>query len=161
MLTSTERAPLIAYLREFPARLEALVNGLTPTQLTTPPVGVMQGEWTIAQNVHHLADSHLNAYIRFKLILLEAVPTVKPYQQDAWAATADSIPADIAPSLAILRGLHDRWTTLMQSIPEAAWARVGHHPEVGEISLEWILTHYVDHCDGHLDQITRTLNALS
>ncbi len=153
MLTQEERRQQIAIIRAAPEKFEALVKGLSDEALTAHP---LEGEWSVAQNIHHLADSHMNAYIRFKFILMQENPTIMPYDQDDWAATADSNSPHIASSLAILRGLHDRWTALMASLDDAQWERTGIHPEVGTITLEWILTHYVEHSQIHIDQITRT-----
>lgn len=155
MLTSEQRQAYIATLAEFPQTLEAVVGALTADQLTTP---YLAGEWTVAQNVHHLADSHMNAFVRLKLMLTEENPTVKPYQQEAWARTSDyDLP--IEASLAILRGLHARWVALFTSLTEEQWARTGQHPEVGAISPDNVVETYHNHCHAHLDQIARTLAA--
>lgn len=154
--TLTDRASLIDAIRQLPARLAALVAPLSPEQLTTP---YLPGEWTVAQNVHHLLDSHLNSYVRCKLIRTEDRPTLRPYDQDAWAALPDGSAADLADSLAALAGLHARWARFWEELPEAAWARPGHHPESGEVTLESLLASYAAHGEGHLDQIQRTLAA--
>ncbi len=151
-----ERERLIATIAALPERLEALVAGLSPDELTTP---FLAGEWSVAQNVHHLVDSHMNSYVRCKLILTEGRPALKPYDQDAWAALPDGSEADISVSLAILRGLHERWTRFWRALPDEAWARVGLHPENGPMSLDDILRAYAEHGEGHLDQIRRTLAA--
>jgi hypothetical protein len=156
MFTPQERRARIDKIRRLPAQLEALVSPLTPSQLTTP---YLAGEWTVAQNVHHLADSHINSYIRMRLMLTEDHPTLKPYDQEVWATLPDAGTPDLQSSLAILRGLHHRWVQLFESLQEDDWARAGLHPEVGEITVEDILRIYSDHCDAHLDQITRTLAA--
>ena len=139
-----------------PGEVERLVAGLTPGQLTT---AYLPGEWTVAQNVHHLVDSHLNSYIRCKLIATEEQPPLKPYDQDRWAALADASQADITDSLAMLRHLHARWVIFWESLDEADWARSGFHPESGEVSLDTQLRLYAEHGEGHLEQITRTLVA--
>ncbi|HMQ34259.1 MAG TPA: DinB family protein [Chloroflexaceae bacterium] len=151
-----ERERLVATLAALPARLEALVAGLSAAELTAH---YLAGEWSVAQNVHHLVDSHMNSYVRCKLILTEERPTLKPYDQDAWAALPDGAEADIAVSLAILRGLHERWARFWRALPESAWAREGLHPEAGPMSLDDILRSYAAHGEGHLDQIGRTLAA--
>ena len=156
MLTPEQRRPLIEAIRRLPAQLEALVAPLSPDDLITP---FLAGEWSVAQNVHHLADSHMNSFIRLKLILSEQHPTLKPYDQDAWAAMPDSNHADIEDSLLLLRGLHRRWTALFDSLDEAAWARTGFHPANGDQSAEDLLRSYAAHGEGHLDQINRTLAA--
>lgn len=153
---SAERAAQIAAIAALPAKLEALVAGLTAEELTTP---YLAGEWTVAQNVHHLVDSHTNSYVRCKLILTEERPPLKPYDQDAWAALPDGSSADIADSLAILRGLHARWVRFWEHLPETAWERTGDHPENGPMSLARILQVYAEHGEAHLDQIRRTLAA--
>lgn len=153
---SEERERLIATIAALPGQLEELVTGLGPDQLTAHPLA---GEWSVAQNVHHLVDSHVNSYIRCKLILTEERPPLKPYDQDAWAALPDGAEADITVSLAILRSLHERWVRLWRALPAEAWAREGLHPANGPMSLERILGVYAAHGEAHLDQITRTLAA--
>jgi hypothetical protein len=154
MMKAEERHPLIETIRDFVGRLETAVCHLTPTQLTTH---YLPHEWTVAQNVHHLADSHMNSFIRLKLILTEENPPVKPYDQDAWADKPDSNNPDIQTSLMLLRGLHTRWALLFTSLTEADWQRTGIHPDIGTITPEDLLQIYADHCEAHLDQIARTL----
>lgn len=156
MLTATERQNRIERLRALPERLEALVAGLRDTDLYTP---YLAGEWTVAQNVHHLADSHMNAFIRLKLLLTEDRPTLKPYHQDMWAATPDAMNLPVESSLALLRGLHARWAVLFESLSDDQWQRSGFHPENGDITAEDLLRTYAGHGEAHLDQITRTLAA--
>ena len=157
MFSPEERAVMIARIAALPDQLEALVCALTPEQLTTH---YLAHEWTVAQNVHHLADSHMNAFVRVKLILTEENPAFKPYDQDAWAGTADADQADLGVSLQLLRGLHARWVRLFESLDEAQWQRTGWHPENRRTySPEDILKTYSGHGEGHLDQIRRTLDA--
>jgi len=156
MTDATDRAALIAAIRRLPDELAALVAPLSSEELTT---AYIPGEWTVAQNVHHLLDSHMNSYVRCKLILTEDRPTLRPYDQDAWAALADAGAPDLADSLAALRGLHARWARFWESLPAAAWARAGFHPENGDVSLATLLVAYAGHGAGHLDQIRRTLAA--
>ncbi|MEX1019140.1 MAG: DinB family protein [Litorilinea sp.] len=151
-----EKVALIARIANLPGELRALTANLTAHQLTTP---WLAGEWTVAQNVHHVADSHLNSYIRCKLILTEDHPTLKSYDQDIWAALPDSQSADLAPSLHLLTGLHARWVHFWQTLPADGWARTAYHPENGTVRLVDQLAYYADHGAGHLDQITRTLAA--
>ncbi len=106
MLGEKERAQRIEIIRAYPERLRALVADLTEEQLTTP---YLDGEWTVAQNVHHLPDSHMNSVIRLKLILTEDRPPLKGYDQDAWALLADVAATPIEASLTLLTGLHERW----------------------------------------------------
>jgi hypothetical protein len=155
-MNTPDRAAMIARIHRLPDQLAELVRGLSEQQLTTH---FLAGEWTVAQNVHHLVDSHANSYIRCKLIATEDSPPLKPYDQDAWAMFPDAQTADVEVSLAILRGLHTRWVGFWESLPDAAWARAGYHPENGPMTLDAILRSYADHGEGHLDQITRTLAA--
>jgi len=156
MLTAQQRQEHIHQIRMLPQQLEALVRDLSAEQLTT---AYLPGEWTVAQNVHHLADSHMNSYIRCKLIATEEQPLLKPYDQDQWATFGDATSADIAGSLALLRHLHARWTIFWEQLREPAWQRTGHHPEDGIVSLEMQVQLYAAHGAVHLDQITRTLAA--
>jgi hypothetical protein len=151
MLTAAERHERIDLIRRLPDQLELAVAGLSDTQLDTPYRG---GGWTVRQVVHHLADSHMNAFVRMKLILTEDNPALKPYNQDSWAVTADVTGMPIAPSLALLRGLHERWTALLKSVPDAAWARTAHHPERGSVTLESQLITYAGHGGKHVGAIT-------
>lgn len=152
-----DRQALIEKIRDFPAELEALVAGLTAVQLTTP---APDGEWTIAQNVHHLPDSHMNSYIRCKLIATEDNPTLKPYDEKVWSQFADASGPDLANSLALLQALHARWVIFWQNLPAEAWARTGYHPENKvTVTLDDMLRDYVAHGEAHLAQIRRTLAA--
>ncbi len=153
--TGAERTTMIGVIQRFPAELAALVQDLSDVDLHTH---YLDDEWTVAQNVHHVADSHMNSFVRLKLALTEANPIIKPYDQDAWAVTADyDLP--VAVSLALLRGLHERWCVLWESLSDAQWARTLRHPELGAITVEDHLEVYRDHCHAHIDQIQRTLAA--
>jgi hypothetical protein len=152
----TARREQIAKLRRLPAQVAALVAPLTPAQLTTP---FLAGEWSVAQNVHHLADSHMNSFIRLKLILTEENPTIRPYDQDAWVMTPDAKSPDVQPSLALLAALHQRWADLFESLDEAQWQRTGMHPESGVITPASLAEYYAAHGEGHIAQMLRTLAA--
>lgn len=156
MPTKAERQAMIDKLREFPARLELLVKDLSHQDLTVP---FLVDEWTVAQNVHHLADSHMNAFIRHKKIIFEDNPTLQGYEQADWATSADANHAALEESIMMLKGLHARWVRLFESLQEADWARTGKHAEYGETTLDQQLVIYAEHCDAHIDQITRTLAA--
>jgi hypothetical protein len=143
----SDPAQRIDAIRRFPAQLAQLVEGLTAEQLTT---AYNAPEWTIAQNVHHVADSHMNSFIRFRLLITEDNPTIRGYNQEDWGKLVDSQDADISSSLAILRGLHQRWVQMLESITD--WSRPGMHPESGPISLDSLLTTYANHGEGHLKQ---------
>ncbi len=156
MLSAAERLEKIASIRNLPVVLEASIEGLGDPQLDIP---YRSGGWTVRQVVHHLADSHLNAFIRMKLILTEEKPTLKPYDQDEWAKLPDaSMP--IGSSLAIIRGLHERWVSLLEAVPESSWNRSALHPEIGEVTLESLLLTYAGHGQNHVQQIKalRTTN---
>jgi uncharacterized damage-inducible protein DinB len=156
MLTDAQRQECIAQIRQLPSQIEDLVSDLTQDQLTAHP---LPSEWSVAQNVHHLADSHMNSYIRCKLILTEENPAFKPYDQDAWAALPDAQSADISTSLILLTQLHARWVLFWEALPPDAWARTGFHPESGPVTLEAQLQLYAAHGLAHVGQITRTLAA--
>lgn len=156
MLTPDERRDLVQALRQFPAQLETLVNGLTNAQLNTH---FLENEWTVRQNVHHVADSHMNAYIRTKWLLTKDHPTIVPYDQDQWALMPDVEIVPIAESLTLLHGLHARMAAMFEALTDEQFARTGFHPENGELTVEWQLRTYVRHGNGHLDQIQRTLAA--
>ena len=156
MTTATERQTRIEKIRNLPAQLEAVVQNLSDTDLHTH---FIDGEWTVAQNVHHLADSHMNSFVRLKLILTEDKPTLKPYDQDKWADLPDSCDLPVASSLALLKGLHERWCILLDSLQEGDWKRSGLHPEIGDVTPDDLLRIYAAHGEGHIDQIKKTLAA--
>jgi hypothetical protein len=149
-------ADTITALHEFPQRLASAIANLDDACMTAHP---LTGEWSIAQNVHHLADSHMTSYIRCRLIASELNPPLKPYDQDAWAEFADSQTADVSTSLSILHGLHLRWADFFTNLTASDWERVGYHPELGAVSLQRQLIGYVAHGNEHLEQIARTLAA--
>lgn len=150
-LTPGERAERIRVLATLPGALRAAVDGLSPAQLDTPyrPDG-----WTVRQVVHHLPDSHLNAYIRFKKALTEDHPTIQPYEEGAWAVQTEAREAPVEISLALLDGLHARWVAALEALPEAAWSRTFHHPEIGGLNLDQLLCMYDWHSRHHLAHVT-------
>lgn len=148
--TAEERAAHIAVLRELPARLSDAVNGLEDAQLDTP---YREGGWTVRQVVHHVADSHLNCYVRFKLALTEYEPVIKPYDEAAWAALPDSLtPVDI--SLTLTWALHERWVALLESMTEKDFQKKFTHPERGLQDLATTLSLYDWHSRHHTAHIT-------
>ncbi|MHB8217355.1 MAG: YfiT family bacillithiol transferase [Candidatus Sulfotelmatobacter sp.] len=149
--TSTQRRELIESIEEVPANLRAAVKGLSQPQLDTPyrPEG-----WTVRQVVHHVPDSHLNAYIRFKLALTEQEPTIKPYAEDRWAQLADTQATPLEVSLTMLDSLHDRWVRLLRSLHPEEWKRTFRHPDLGLVSLEKNLALYAWHGRHHVAHIT-------
>jgi hypothetical protein len=156
MMDVPMRVQLIEKIRQLPQQVADLTAGLLPKQLTSH---FLDGEWSVAQNVHHLADSHLNSYVRLKLILTEENPTMRPYDQDLWALTPEANMPDLSGSLTLLHGLHQRWSELFASLDEQQWQRKGFHPENGPITPEDLLESYASHGEGHLDQMQRTLAA--
>ncbi len=152
-----DRAALIQKIRILPEQLTELVVGLSDEQLTTHYV---PHEWTIAQNVHHLVDSHMNSYIRFKLMVTEDHPTLKTYQQEVWAELADAAAPNIDVSLTLLRGLHTRWCIFLESLKATDWSRSANHPEAGTVTIEDMLITYADHGEAHLSQIQTVLDAM-
>ena len=148
--SAADRAAAIRILAEFPARLRLATAGLTERQLDTPyrPDG-----WTIRQVVHHVPDSHLNAYIRFKWTLTESNPTIKPYDQEAWATLADTRLTPVSVSLDLLEAVHRRWVVLLESVKEEDWQRPLIHPESGPMTLDKLLQMYAWHGRHHLAHV--------
>jgi hypothetical protein len=149
-LTEGERQRFIDQIAETPAKLCAAVEGLSPQQLDTP---YRPGGWTVRQVVHHLPDSHLNSYVRFKLALTEEGPTIKPYYEDRWAELEDARHAPLNISLTLLESLHRRWVMLLRSLAEKDFARTFLHPELGVMSLEKNLSLYAWHGRHHVAHI--------
>jgi hypothetical protein len=147
--TSATRAAQIETLRRFPERLRAAVAGLNDAQLDTP---YREGGWTVRQVVHHLADSHANTYVRFKLALTEDYPTIKPYDEAAWARLPDSR-SSIEPSLLFLAGLHGRLVALLESMTGEDFQRSFNHPERGRMNLAINLALYDWHSRHHTAHI--------
>jgi hypothetical protein len=151
IITAAQRSLWIRQIESLPSNLRKAVSGLSGAQLDT---SYRPGGWTVRQVVHHLPDSHLNSYTRFRLALTEDSPVIKPYDEAAWAELPDAKTAPVAPSLALLEGLHARWTVLLQSLGDVPFARTFKHPELGEIRLDWTLGLYDWHCRHHLAHIT-------
>ena len=133
-----------------PARLRAAVSGLSAEQLDTP---YREGGWTVRQVVHHVPDSHMNSYIRFKLALTETDPLIKPYDEAGWAMLSDTANTPIETSLCLLDCLHERWVGLMKGMSETEWQRTFRHPELGPIALDKNLALYAWHGDHHVQHI--------
>ena len=149
--TAHERGELIAQIAACPARLRAAVDGLDDAQLDTP---YREGGWTVRQVVHHVADSHMNAYVRFKLGVTENNPTIKPYDEKTWAETVDGRTAPLEVSLPVIEGVHKRWVQFLRSLDDAALARTIHHPERGPMTLTDLLQLYAWHGRHHTAHIT-------
>jgi hypothetical protein len=146
-----QRKKFIADIEQTPANLRAAVQGLSQQQLETP---YRDGGWTVRQVVHHVPDSHLNAYIRFKLALTEDEPTIKPYMENLWAELDDSRSTPLEVSLALLDSLHSRWVRLLRSLKTDDWKRAFRHPELGIVPLEKNLALYSWHGRHHVAHIT-------
>jgi uncharacterized damage-inducible protein DinB len=150
------RTANIQTLRLLPERLQAAVKDLDDQQLDTP---YREEGWTLRQVVHHVADSHANAYIRFKLALTEEWPTIKPYDEAAWATLHDSLWLPIDGSLALITALHGRWVALLDSLSDDDFHKGYNHPESGHVNLAKALALYDWHCRHHTAHITRLRSA--
>ena len=151
-IAESDRPQLIAIVAETPGNLRNAVAGLSRDQLETP---YRPGGWTVKQVAHHVPDSHMNAYCRFKLALTEDEPTIKPYNESAWAELADSRRVPIEVSLALLDGLHFRWVALLRSMEPADFRRGLRHPEHGKVlTLDQMLGLYAWHGRHHVAHIT-------
>jgi uncharacterized damage-inducible protein DinB len=146
-----ERQEWIGDIEETPARLWAAVTGLTDAQLDTP---YRPGGWTVRQVVHHMADSHMNSYIRFRLALTEEQPTIKTYDEKLWANLSDAREASTEISLTLLDTLHQRWVLLLRSLQPKDFARSLKHPELGLVTLEKYLAVYSWHGKHHVAHIS-------
>lgn len=147
----SSRSENIDSIANLPTNLTAAVDGLNDEQLDTP---YRDGGWTLRQTVHHVADSHINSLCRFKLALTEdETPTIRPYYEDRWAELADSrLPVDV--SLAIIVGVHARWTELLKNMSDTDFTREFTHPETGNWTLESVLGLYAWHSRHHTAHIT-------
>lgn len=150
-VSEAERAGMIATIAEAPARLRAAVAGLSTAQLDTP---YREGGWTVRQVVHHVPDSHLNSYIRFKLALTEKNPTVCAYEEARWAELPEARGGDIEMSLRLLESLHERWAESLRAMTSEQYARTFHHPERGDMRLDQNLALYDWHSRHHVAHIT-------
>jgi uncharacterized damage-inducible protein DinB len=151
--TEADRARWMGEVAALPDALRAAVSGLDPARMATPyrPDG-----WTVRQLVHHVADSHMNAYTRFKLALTEDEPTIKPYDEARWALLPDVDAVDPGVSLLLLDALHARWSALLAALPPEAWARTLRHPAEGRtMRLDYTLGLYAWHGRHHTAHVTR------
>jgi uncharacterized damage-inducible protein DinB len=150
-LTEQQKQSSLDDIANAPANLRKAVKGLSEAQLDTP---YRPGGWTVRQVVHHVPDSHLNSYVRFKLALTEDEPTIKPYAEDRWAELADTKVTPIEVSLTMLDALHDRWMRLLRSLGPEDWQRTFRHPAMGAMTLEKTLALYAWHGRHHVAHVT-------
>ena len=150
-VTPAERERWIGELAAHPAQLRALVERMSEAQLDTP---YRPGGWTVRQVVHHLPDSHMNAYVRVKLALTEHAPTIKPYDEARWAELPDTRLTPVAVSLALVEALHARWTALLGSLTPEQWKRTFVHPDHGRaMTIETATAMYAWHARHHLGHV--------
>jgi hypothetical protein len=149
-ITPEKRRTWIAQLDSLPSDIRRALSGLPAGGLDRP---YREGGWTGRQVVHHVADSHLNAYTRIKLALTEDAPRLKTYEEQFWAELADGRDADPALSLSILDGVHKRLTILLESLTPEQFARKAHHPQSGDITVDYLLQMYAWHCRHHLGHL--------
>lgn len=151
-ITAEQRHAWIEQIAETPARMRAAVQGLTDAQLDTP---YRDGGWTVRQLVHHVPDSHANAYVRFKLGLTESDPVIKPYDEAAWAQLDDSRVTPVGVSLTLLEMLHLRWVNVLRAVADEQWSRTVQHPDNGRMRLDYVLGLYAWHGRHHVAHVTR------
>jgi uncharacterized damage-inducible protein DinB len=149
-ISADELRNAIATLAEAPGLLRNAVEDLRTAQLSTP---YREGGWTVRQVVHHIADSHMNAFIRLRLALTEDWPTIKPYDEKAWSELHDAM-APIEWSLELVESLHARWVMLLSSLKESQWKRGFVHPENGRTTLDVATVQYAWHSKHHIAHIT-------
>src|SRR5262245_25467670 len=150
-VTAALRQAGIERIAETPVKFRAAVRGLSEAQLDTP---YRDGGWTVRQVVHHVPDSHVNAYVRLKLALTESAPTIKPYAEDKWAELSDTRSTPIEVSLTLLDSLHTRWVLLLRSLKAEDFAKKLVHPDHGEKNVDWLLFVYAWHGPHHTAHIT-------
>jgi hypothetical protein len=149
-VTPEKRAAWVAVIGSFPAELRAALDAIPADRIDTP---YRDGGWTGRQVVHHLADSHINAYVRFRLALTEEGPVVKPYEESVWAELPDARTEPPAVSVAILEGIHRRLHVLLASRQPGDFARPAQHPQHGTITVDWLLQMYAWHGRHHLGHL--------
>ena len=150
-LTIEERTQMIDAIQAHPVNMRAAVAGLSDAQVATP---YREGGWTVRQVVHHVVDSHINAYVRFKLAVTEDRPTIGTYEEAKWAELPEAMSAPAEMSLAILDALHPRWVATLRAFDAEMFARMLHYPGLGEISVDVLLEIYGWHCPHHEAHVT-------
>lgn len=149
-ITADTRRACISLIKSLPSDLRASVEALPASKLDTP---YRPGGWTVRQVVHHVADSHMNAYVRFRLALTEDAPVVRPYEESLWAELTDARGSNPSVSLALLDALHTRLVTLLESLTPAQFERTATHPAQGPISVDWLLQMYAWHGRHHVGHV--------
>jgi uncharacterized damage-inducible protein DinB len=157
-ISEQQKQAFLFDVAQTPVNLRSAIQGLSDSQLDSPyrPQG-----WTVRQVVHHLPDSHLNSYVRFKLALTEDDPTIKPYAEDRWAELPDTKATPVEVSLTLLDSLHDRWVRLLRSLTPEQWKRTFRHPEIGPMTLDKTLALYAWHGKHHVAHITELRKRMS
>ena len=157
-MEASERNALIERIRDFPSQLEAMVHNLSDDDLFTP---YLDGEWTVAQIIHHIADGNINLYTRIKLCITEDQPTIKTVNINEWANLPDADMHGVQASLEIVRGLHDRLYITLCQLPAGTFERTFNHPMFGIGTLDNLVKNYSRHGYSHIEQIKQTLAAKS
>ena len=151
LMTAAQRKAVIDTIAQTPAKMREAVRGLNAAQLDTQ---YRPGGWTVRQVVHHVPDSHMNAFIRTKLALTENEPTIKPYDEKAWANLADVPNTPVETSLTLLEAVHERWNHLLRAMTADDYSRTFRHPEHGVRMLDWMVALYAWHGRHHVAHIT-------
>jgi len=151
VVEADQRRAWIATIAALPENLRSAVYGLTEAQIDTP---YREGGWTVRQLVHHVADSHMNAYVRTRLALTEDWPTIKPYEEKLWAELPDAKSLPIEVSLELLDALHRRWAALLESLSDEQWERGYNRPESGRQNVAEVTALYAWHSRHHVAHIT-------
>ena len=154
-LDPATRAKLVKTIEETPSRFRSLVGGLSDAQLDTP---YRPGGWTVRQVVHHVPDSHMNAYIRMKLAVTEDSPAIKIYEEQLWAELPDGKTAPAELSLSLLEALHRRWVLFLRNLSDAEYARTFKHPEWGTVTIDEAVALYEWHCRHHLAHVQQAIS---
>lgn len=149
-----ERAVLIQHIADAPATFRSLVQTLNDAQLDKP---YRPGGWTIRQVIHHVPDSHVNAYVRMKLAVTEEAPAIRTYEEARWAELPEAKAGPIAMSLDLLDALHRRWVAFLRALPEDAFRKTFTHPEWGAVSVDRSIAMYEWHCRHHAAHIRQSL----
>jgi DinB superfamily len=154
-LDARTREEYVGILEALPGGIRALVTGLTDTQLDTP---YRPGGWTVRQVVHHVPDSHMNAYVRMKLAVTEDQPNVKTYEEGRWAELPEAKSGPVGMSIDLLDALHRRWVAFLRSLAEGDFRKTFLHPEWGTVSIDEALGMYAWHCRHHTEHIRNAVN---